>query len=89
MLGKSRGSKNGNNFLIEEIKKAGGVDFSYPYCLGYTGLSEVLIQKYIEDSKDIWAEHADELKYSSIGATIGTHVGPGAVAVAFFSRKNA
>ena len=28
MLGKARGSKNGSNFLIREIEKADGVDFS-------------------------------------------------------------
>ncbi|MCF0106563.1 MAG: DegV family protein, partial [Holdemanella sp.] len=38
VLGKARGSKNGNNFLIKEIEKT-GVDFSMPVHLGYTGLS--------------------------------------------------
>ena len=49
MLGKARGSKNGSNFLIREIEKADGVDFSRPFCLGYTGLSDELLQKYIHD----------------------------------------
>lgn len=44
MLGKARGSKNGSNFLIREIEKADGVDFSRPFCLGYTGLSDELLQ---------------------------------------------
>ena len=86
MLGKSRGSKNGNNLLIEKIKNAGGIDFSLPYFLGYTGLSNHLIEKYIEDSASVWAEYAGKPTYSTIGATIGTHVGPGAIAVAFFSK---
>ena len=30
MLGKARGSKMGNNLLVQEIEKAGGVDFSKP-----------------------------------------------------------
>lgn len=37
LLGKARGSKNGNNLLIKEILKADGIDFSMPFCLGYTG----------------------------------------------------
>lgn len=38
MLGKARGSKMGNNLLVQEIEKAGGVDFSKPVLLGYSGL---------------------------------------------------
>ena len=86
MLGKSRGSKNGSNFLIREIEKADGVDFSRPFCLGYTGLSDELLQKYIHDSEHLWKDYAKELPISTLGATIGTHVGPGAVAVAFFEH---
>ena len=54
MLGKARGSKMGNNLLIQEIEKAGGVDFAKPVLLGYAGLSDTLLLKYIEDSKHIW-----------------------------------
>ena len=54
MLGKARGSKMGNNLLVQEIEKAGGVDFSKPVLLGYSGLSDALLLKYIEDSKHIW-----------------------------------
>lgn len=87
LLGKARGSRNGNNYLIKEIQKAGGVDFSRPYCLGYSGLSNELLQKYIQDSRDLWQGETEDLPICSIGATIGTHVGPGAIAVAFFAKK--
>lgn len=87
LLGKARGSKNGNNFLIKEIEKINGVDFSRPFCLGYTGLSDSLLQKYIEDSKALWETYTDKLPICSIGATIGTHVGPNAIAVAFFDKQ--
>lgn len=87
LLGKARGSKNGNNFLIKEIEKINGVDFSRPFCLGYTGLSDALLQKYIKDSETLWTEHTDKLPICSIGATIGTHVGPNAIAVAFFDKE--
>ena len=86
MLGKARGSKMGNNLLVEEIEKAGGVDFSMPLLLGYTGLSDAMLLKYIEDSKHIWEGNVDEVRYASIGSVIGTHAGPGAVAVAFFKN---
>lgn len=87
MLGKARGSKQGNNLLVQEIEKAGGVDFNMPLLLGYTGLSDILLKKYVEDSSALWAHAKSELNSSVIGSTIGTHVGPGAVAVAFFKKN--
>ena len=88
-LGKARGSKNGRNLLNQKVEKAGGVDFSMPLALGYTGLSDAVLKKYIEDSSALWAGHTEgELPVHTIGATIGTHVGPGAVAVAFFQPAN-
>ena len=88
MLGKARGSKNGNNFLMKEIEKADGIDFTRPFCLGYTGLSDEMLQKYIKDSEALWSGHTDHLPVCTLGATIGTHVGPGAIAVAFFSPQS-
>ena len=85
VLGKARGSKNGNNLLVQEIQKT-GVDFSRPYRLGYAGLDDGLLKKYIADSAALWTDHADHLPIGTVGGTIGTHVGPGAIAVAFFQK---
>ena len=87
MLGKARGSKQANNLLVEEIQKAGGVDFDKPVLLGYTGLSDALLQKYIADSSSLWSNSKSELNVTPIGSVIGTHAGPGAVAVAFFAKN--
>lgn len=86
MLGKARGSKQGNNLLIEQINKAGGIDYDMPYMLGYTGLSDELLQRYINDNEDLWRSKTDSLEQISVGAAIGTHVGPGAIAIAFFEK---
>lgn len=86
ILGKARGSKMGNNLLVQEIEKSGGVDFGMPVLLGYTGLSNALLLKYIEDSKRLWEGGLDEIRYTSIGSVIGTHAGPGAIAAAFFKK---
>ena len=86
MLGKARGSKMGNNLLVQEIDKAGGIDFSKPVLLGYSGISDALLLKYIEDSRHIWESNLDEVRYTTVGSVIGTHVGPGAVVVAFFKK---
>ena len=84
MLGKARGSKQGNNLLVKEIQNAGGIDFAKPILLGYTGLSDVLLQKYIADSRNLWECGTESLRSTIIGSVIGTHAGPGAIAAAFF-----
>jgi len=84
MLGKARGSRQGNNLLMQEIEKAGGVDFSKPVLLGYTGLNDDLLCKYVQDSSLVWSKYRYELPAAMIGSVIGTHAGPGAIAVAFF-----
>ena len=86
MLGKARGSKMGNNLLVQEIEKAGGIDFSKPVLLGYSGLSDILLKKYIEDSRHIWDSNLETVRYTTIGSVIGTHAGPGAIAVAFYKN---
>ena len=85
MLGKARGSKNGRNLLHQEVEKS-GIDFDMPVLLGYTGLSDKLLRKYLDDNRSIWEGRIseDKLPITSVGATIGTHVGPGAIALAFF-----
>ena len=88
LLGKARGSRQGNNLLVQEIEKAGGVDFSRPLLLGYTGLSDALLRKYISDSAELWKNARTELPVAIVGSVVGTHVGPGAVAVAFFAAED-
>ncbi len=86
ILGKARGSKKSNNLLVQEIEKTGGVDFSKPVMLGFSGLDDSILKKYVEDSRFLWEEHIDELKESCVGSVIGTHLGPGVVIVAFFNK---
>ncbi len=86
IVGKARGSKQGNNLLASEIKDAGGADFSKPIMLGYAGIGDGLLQKYIEDSAALWADNTSDLPYTRLGSVIGTHTGPGTIAVAFFKK---
>ncbi len=89
MLGRARGSKNGRNLLTQHVERAGGIDFSMPLALGYAGLNDSLLQKYIDDSHALWDGHVgrEDLPCHGIGATIGTHVGPGAIALGFFKPQ--
>lgn len=86
LIGKAMGSKMGNNLLSRLVDECGGIDFTMPYVLGYSGLSEDFLMKYLHDSEHLWKEHTDHVPYYLIGSTIGTHVGPNAIAVAFFAK---
>lgn len=92
ILGKARGSRNGNNMLTEFAQKLGGIDFDRPYCFGYTGFSDETLQKYIRDSARLYEGRIDasdpgSFRIAKVGATIGTYAGPGAIAVAFFAKN--
>lgn len=87
LLGKARGSKNGSNMLKNLIRGGNGIDFNRPVCLAYSGLSTALLDKYLEDSKALYAEYSGTLPVTSIGSVIGTHIGPGAIAAAYFEKQ--
>ena len=86
MVGKARGSKQGNNLLRQLVENCGGIDFDKPFCLAYSGLSDAMLNKYIADSAELLGGHEAQMQIATVGATIGTHGGPGAIAVAFFQN---
>lgn len=85
LIGKARGSKNGGNLLMKFVEQSGGIDFSMPYTLGYSGFDDTPLRKYLSDSEALYKGHAQDIPVCCIGGTIGTHAGPGAIGVAFFS----
>lgn len=88
LIGKALGSKKGNNLLNQLVEKCGGIDFEMPYALAYSGLSDQYLRKYLGDSRNLWEGKVEEgnIPCHLIGSTIGTHAGPGAIAVAFFAK---
>ena len=86
LVGKAMGSKKGNNLLTQLVDKCGGIDFGMPYALAYSGLTDAYLQKYLKDSEKLWKDKTNYIPVHMIGSTIGTHVGPGAIAVAFFAK---
>jgi DegV family protein with EDD domain len=86
MAGKAMGSKKGNNLLNQLVEKSGGIDFKMPFAVAYSGLSDMFLQKYLRDSANLWQGKTDSVPSYMIGSTIGTHVGPNAIAVAFFAN---
>lgn len=62
IIGKARGSRQGNNLLVQKIHESGGIDFSMPLLLGYSGLSDALLQKYVADSAPLWENGTEALE---------------------------
>ena len=86
LIGKARGSKQGNSLLVEKIRACGGIDFDLPILLGYSGLSGESLETYVEYSHDLWERGTEILYKTCISGVIGTHTGPGVVAAAFFRK---
>lgn len=84
MAGKARGVKQANSQLNKLFCQAGEIDTDKPVLLGYTGLSDIPVKKYAEESDGLWETSQDRICH--IGCTIGTHGGPGAYAAACFIK---
>lgn len=88
LIGAARGSKHASNRLNEDISRLGGIDGTMPIQLGYSGISDALLKKYIEDSVRLLPEGmtVDNCPIMTIGCAVGTHAGPDAIAVGFFTK---
>lgn len=82
-VGKARGMKKAFEMLSAECAKNGGVDYDMPVLLGYTGGSDEQLKAYMAEYPQLWSP---DTPTSIVGATIGVHAGPGAVAVAVFEK---
>lgn len=87
LIGKALGSRRGNNQLNRLIKDCNGIDFSMPYGVLWSGFDVSALDKYVKDSFELWGNETDSLPRYPLGATIGAHIGPGAVGVAFFEKE--
>ncbi len=87
VLGKCRGVKAALAHLTELANEHGGINFDMPYLLGYTGLDNSTLKKFIETNPELLqGKTMDELAIDTIGCVIGTHVGPGAAGFVFFEK---
>lgn len=86
VIGKTVGSKKVAKLLNKLIANSGTIDFTKPIIFVYSGLLKDNINKYINESMELWGEHLDQIPITILGNTIGTHVGPGAIGVTFFTK---
>jgi DegV family protein with EDD domain len=83
IVGKARGNKQANALMNKKAQEL-EIDFSKPVMVGYTGTSDALLQKYLAESAEFFGENT--YGSSVVSAVVGTHAGPNAVALAFFSK---
>lgn len=83
VVAKVRGNKQANAAMNKRALEM-DIDFSMPVLLGYTGTSDALLNKYIQESEAFLEGHAYGI--SVVGPVVGTHAGPNAVAIAFFTK---
>jgi len=83
--GKARGAKNAIAGLMEKAA-AYEIDFDKPVCFGFTGVYNDAVNLLVDR---FWQEYRMTKPAAEVpvGATIGTYAGPGALAVAFFSKE--
>lgn len=84
--GKAHGSKKSHAFLSQKIDELGGIDYTMPYAVGYSGTDGKSLQKYLDSNQEILnsAPHSPDIV--QIGSAVGTHCGSGAVLVTFFRK---
>ena len=91
-VGKTRGAKAGRAQLAHLVEGEGGIDLAMPHVAAYSGIDDSAMREFLRGSAGLFGvDPADEaglasIPTSGIGATIGTHVGPGAIGVAFFAK---
>lgn len=85
VLGKARGIRKACDMLVDELKKRGEIDYSLPFCFGYTGKNDQAMRLFV----DCFRAHlpCPEVRIVRVGATIGAYAGSNAIAVAFFTKE--
>lgn len=86
MADKARGLPGAYVAIFKQIDKFGGVDEAWPVIVGYTGQRKGVepFARYVVQNL-----HLQKPLIYPIGTVIGTHAGPGACGIAYFSKETA
>lgn len=86
LVGKARGSKKATATHVDIASKYGSVDLSMPHCMSFSGENIESVIDNLKPYENFYDSAFADIDLTVMGATVGTHVGPGAVAVGFFSK---
>ena len=85
LVGKAMGARKGA-LLLSELVGGKDIDFSMPYGAIYSGNDKSKIEQYISENAEIWEDRIHDGELYILGCTVGTHIGPGGIGVAFFEK---
>jgi DegV family protein with EDD domain len=84
LLGKARGTKKGMQCMTELMGEQGAIDAELPWVMMYSGTEDSQLTAFLQLYSDLLP--SQEVTGIQIGSAIGTHVGPGAVGIAYFAK---
>jgi DegV family protein with EDD domain len=83
-VAKCRGLKKAYEELFKFVEASGGIDASKPFSIGYSGNDRENFDPFAELCKERYAGQGAIV--GRIGSVVGSHVGPGAVAICYFKK---
>ena len=86
VVGKAMGARKGNMMLKGMYAKTNGADLALPYGMVYSGEDIQVVEANLKDCAKVFVSDGEGVPAYAIGATIGTHVGPGVVGLAYFEK---
>lgn len=85
VIGKCVGTKKAFAYINDQVKKE-GVDLSMPHAYINSGNDLSNYNSFITTTEEIYGVNHLNIAGHTLGATIGTHIGSGAVGVAYFAK---
>ena len=82
VIGKAMGAKNAKAMVNKFTEETAGVDTDKPFTVLYSGTDRSIAERYAAEQAFL----GDNPPISALGATIGTHIGPGAVGLTYFEK---
>lgn len=84
-IGKAVGFKKGNKMVVDFCKKS-DIDNDMPILIGYSGNDKGNIESFTNEINSSLNMSFDFNEAYCMGSTIGSHIGPGAVAICYFEK---
>lgn len=84
-IAKIKGTKKINDFINSKLEE-NNINLNMPHCLLYSGFDDSRAVDFINSNKYIINKEDKNVGVHIVGSTIGTHVGPNVLAVAFFQK---
>ena len=85
MIGKAMGTKKALISLNKLIAEH-NIDFEMPFGSLWSGIESTSLETYLKTNSPFSGIDINNISKHILGATIATHIGPGAVGVSYFEK---